>query len=185
MTIEKVTLQDAETLLKIYAPYVQNTAISFEYELPTVTEFRERIKQISSKYPYLKAVHEGEVVGYAYANTFKDRKAYDWSVETTVYVKRDCKRMGIGKALYDQLEKALKSMGILNMNACIAVPMQEDPYLSDDSFHFHNAMGFSMVGQFHNSGYKFDRWYDMIWMEKLIGNHEIKPSEVRFGQWTM
>ncbi len=125
------------------------------------------------------------VVGYAYANTFKGRKAYDWSVETTVYVKKNCKRMGIGRVLYDQLEKSLKSMGILNMNACIAVPVHEDPYLSDDSFHFHSTLGFSMVGRFHNSGYKFDRWYDMIWMEKIIGNHEGQPPEVTFGQWTI
>ena len=185
MTIEKVTLQDAEVLLEIYAPYVHNTAISFEYEVPTVTEFRDRIRKISSKYPYLKAFQEGEVVGYAYANTFKGIQAYDWSVETTVYVKKDCKRMGIGRALYNQLEKSLKSMGILNMNACIAVPVCEDPYLSDDSFYFHSNLGFSIVGRFHNSGYKFDRWYDMIWMEKIIGNHEMEPFEVRFGQWTI
>ena len=100
MKIEKVTVEDAEELLEIYAPYVENTAITFEYDVPSKDEFEERIKNISAKYPYIKAVHEGKIVGYAYAASFKDRRAYDWSVETTIYVKNNCKRMGIGKVLY-------------------------------------------------------------------------------------
>ena len=87
MKIEKVTVEDAEELLEIYAPYVENTAITFEYDVPSKDEFEERIKNISVKYPYIKAVHEGKIVGYAYAASFKDRRAYDWSVETTIYVK--------------------------------------------------------------------------------------------------
>lgn len=183
MKIEKVTIKDAEELLKIYAPYVKETAISFEYKVPTIEEFENRIVQISNKYPYIKAVSSGKIVGYAYANSFKGRKAYDWSVETTVYVKNDYKRMGIGRMLYKQLEKSLETMGILNMNACIASPIKANEYLNDDSFHFHNAMGFSVVGRFHNSGYKFDRWFDMIWMEKMIGTHKEPSSEVQFGNW--
>ena len=183
MTIEKVTIEDAEELLKIYAPYVKETAISFEYTVPTKEEFENRIVQISNKYPYIKAVEAGEIVGYAYANSFKERKAYDWSVETTVYVRNDCKRMGIGSTLYNQLEKSLKAMGFLNMNACIASPMKADEFLNDDSFHFHSAMGFSVVGRFHNSGYKFHQWFDMIWMEKMIGVHDEQPPVIQFGSW--
>lgn len=179
--IEKVCPDDAEELIKIYAPYVENMAISFEYEVPTVQEFEKRIEDISSKYPYIKAVRDGEILGYAYAGCFKGRKAYDWSVETTVYVRQDCKRMGVGKLLYNHLEKALREMGILNMNACIAKPIKEGPYLTDDSIHFHKAMGFSEVGCFHNSGYKFDEWFDMIWMEKMIGEHTKNPMDVKFG----
>lgn len=100
MTIEKVTKKDAGRLLEIYAPYVEKTAISFEYEVPTVEEFCTRIHDISTQYPYLKAVMDGKIVGYAYANTFKERKAYDWSVETTVYVDEQYKKMGIGKAFF-------------------------------------------------------------------------------------
>lgn len=190
MKIEKVTTKDAGELLNIYAPYVEETAITFEYDVPTTEEFERRISEIAKKYPYLKAVESGEIVGYAYANAFKNRKAYDWSVETTIYVKKDCKRLGIGKALYERLEAALKEMGIYNMNACIASPAQnvkngEDKHLNDDSFHFHCAMGFSIVGRFHNSGYKLERWYDMIWMEKMIGSHEAAPKEVAFGNWTL
>lgn len=182
MKIEKVTVEDAEKLLEIYAPYVENTAITFEYDVPSKDEFEERIKNISAKYPYIKAVHEGKVVGYAYAASFKDRRAYDWSVETTIYVKNNCKRMGIGKALYEVLEQELKDMGILNMNACIACPVQEGRYLNDDSIRFHDNMGFTEVGHFHNSGYKFGQWFDMIWMEKMIGEHNANPHEVIWRQ---
>jgi len=166
MTIEKITILDAAELLSIYAPYVENTAVSFEYEVPTLEEFKERIRNISSKYPYLKVVENGQILGYAYANSFKMRKAYDWSVETTIYLRQDCRRRGIGRALYEQLEQSLKNMGILNMNACIASPKEEDEYLTNDSPRFHEAMGFELVGRFHNSGHKFNRWYDMAWMEK-------------------
>ena len=175
MKIEKVTVEDAEKLLEIYAPYVENTAITFEYDVPSKDEFEERIKNISAKYPYIK-------VGYAYAASFKDRRAYDGSVETTIYVKNNCKRMGIGKALYEVLEQELKDMGILNMNACIACPVQEGRYLNDDSIRFHDNMGFTEVGHFHNSGYKFGQWFDMIWMEKMIGEHNANPHEVIWRQ---
>ena len=185
MTIEKVTIEDAEELLAIYAPYVRDTAVSFEYVVPSVEEFVDRILQISAKYPYIKAVEDGKIIGYAYANTFKGRKAYDWSVETTVYVRRDVKRNGIGRRLYECLEQSLKKMGILNMNACIASVKVDDEFLTNDSMYFHSRMGFTEVGRFHNSGYKFGRWYDMIWMEKMIGPHDANPGEVHFGEWNL
>lgn len=180
MIIEKVYKEDAEELLNIYAVYVKDTAISFEYDIPTVEEFKKRIQTISSRYPYIKAVDEnGEIVGYAYAAPFKNRKAYDWSVETTIYVKEDRRHNGIGQLLYLSLEEMLKQMGILNMNACIAYSEVPDKHLSNDSFYFHKSMGFELVGTFHKCGYKFDRWYDMIWMEKLIGEHSENPRSIK------
>lgn len=83
------------------------------------------------------------------------------------------------------LEDSLKRIGVLNMNACIARPKKNDEYLSDDSYHFHEKMGFHLVGTFHNSGYKFDTWYDMIWMEKIIGEHQKHQENVRYGEWTV
>ena len=183
MKIEKVTIEDAKELLNIYAPYVKETAISFEYEVPSEEEFADRIKRISSKYPYIKAVENGKILGYAYANTFIARAAYDWSVETAIYLRQDTKGQGIGRSLYQHLEKSLKDMGILNMNACIAVPIEEDIHLSNDSYHFHKRMGFELVGTFHKSGYKFEKWYDMIWMEKMLGQHNEKAQRVKFGKW--
>ena len=183
MEIIPVTIEDAGELLAIYAPYVEKTAISFEYEVPALSEFEDRIRTISAKLPYLKAVENGEILGYAYASEFKNRRAYDWAVEVTVYVRPDSKRNGIGKMLYQALEEALKQIGILNMNACIAYAAKEDEHLHNDSFHFHDKMGFRIVGTFHNCGYKFHTWYDMIWMEKMIGEHINNQEPVKFGAW--
>ncbi|SFB74079.1 GNAT family N-acetyltransferase [Butyrivibrio sp. YAB3001] len=186
MRIEKVSVSDAKELLEIYAPYVENTAITFEYEVPGVLEFESRIKNISAKYPYIKAVDDnGKILGYAYATSFKGRKAYDWSVESTVYVREDHKRGGVGKKLYEALETSLAKMGILNVNACIAFLKEgvSDAHLTNDSFFFHEKMGYTLVGTFHDSGYKFGTWYDMIWMEKMLGQHSTSPMDVAFGKW--
>jgi len=183
MRIEKVTIDDAKELLSIYEPYVKNTAITFKYDVPSLEEFKGRIKDISSKYPYIKVVEDGEILGYAYAHAFRERKAYDWSVETTVYVKQGRHRMGIGRLLYSELEKSLKNMGILNMNACIAVPVKENEHLTYDSYNFHKSMGFSLVGRFHKAGYKFNTWYDIVWMEKMLGERNDFQKEVQFGKW--
>lgn len=180
ITIRTAVLQDAEVLLEIYAPYVKNTAITFEYDVPTVEEFAGRMSNVLRRYPYLVGEVDGEPAGYAYAGPFKERAAYDWAVETTVYVKEDMKKHGIGRALYEALEKTLAAQGILNLNACIAFPEKEDEYLTTDSVKFHKKMGFSKVGRFHKCGCKFGRWYDMVWMEKHIGTHEENPAEVRF-----
>lgn len=185
MTIEKVTKEDAKELLEIYAPYVTNTAISFEYDVPSLAEFEDRIMNISADLPYIKAVEDGKIIGYAYASKFKNRKAYDWSVETTIYVRNNSKRAGVGKMLYNALESSLSKIGILNMNACIAYTNTEDDHLNNDSYFFHEKMGFKLVGTFHNSGYKFNTWYDMIWMEKMIGNHTNVQAPVKYGEWTL
>ena len=179
ITIRPAVLQDAKVLLEIYAPYVKNTAITFEYDVPTAEEFAGRISNVLRRYPYLVAEVNGEPVGYAYAGPFKERAAYDWAVETTVYVKEDMKNHGIGRALYEALEKTLAAQGILNLNACIAFPEKEDEYLTTDSVRFHERMGFKEVGRFHKCGCKFGRWYDMVWMEKHIGTHEENPAQVR------
>ncbi|WP_035800401.1 GNAT family N-acetyltransferase [Butyrivibrio sp. NC3005] len=185
--IERVKIEDASELLEIYASYVTDTAISFEYEVPGIDEFTKRIREISAKYPYIKAVEDGKILGYAYANTFKERKAYDFNVETTIYVAKNMKRSGIGRMLYSSLEKSLKSMGVLNANACIAYLSdgRVDEHLTNDSYYFHEKMGYKLVGTFHNSGYKFGTWYDMVWMEKMLGDHENNIGEVKFGEYTI
>ena len=118
------------------------------------------------------AEHDGKIVGYAYVSPFKERAAYTWAVETSIYVDQNCKRMGIGKKLHSALEHCLKEMGILNMEACIGYPQEDDEYLTKNSAQFHEHLGYRMVGEFKKCGYKFHRWYNMIWMEKIIGIHE-------------
>ena len=87
--------------------------------------------------------------------------------------------LGVGKALYQELEKKLRNMGILNMNACIAVEPEEDTHLTNASSFFHEKMGFKLVGTFHNCGYKFNTWYNMVWMEKIIGEHKAIQAPVK------
>ena len=172
IAIRVAALDDAEELLEIYAPYVRETAITFEYEVPSPEEFRERIAHTLEKYPYLVAEHDGKIVGYAYVSPFKERAAYAWAVETSIYVDQNCKRMGIGKKLHSALEHCLKEMGILNMEACIGYPEEYDEYLTKNSAQFHEHLGYRMIGEFEKCGYKFHRWYNMVWMEKIIGIHE-------------
>ena len=168
MLIRSVKLEDAERLLEIYSYYVENTAISFEYVTPSLEEFRERITTITKKYPYLVLEEEGVIRGYSYAGVFKGRAAYDHCCETTIYLDRDSMGNGYGRALYEALENALKEIGIKNLYACIGDPETEDEYLTKNSEHFHSHMGYTKVGEFHKCGYKFGRWYNMIWMEKMI-----------------
>lgn len=170
---------DAAKLLEIYRPYVEQTAITFEYEVPSVEEFAQRIRHVLKQYPYLVAERNGEPVGYAYAGPFKERAAYDWAVETSVYVRQDQRRTGVGKILYEALEKMLARQNILNVNACIAVPETEDAHLSRNSVEFHTHMGYRLVGEFYQCGYKFDTWYNMVWMEKFLGEHPVPPKAVR------
>lgn len=181
--IRTAALQDAGKLLEIYAPYVEKTAVTFEYEVPLEKEFEERIRRTLERYPYLVAEREGEIMGYAYAGAFKERAAYDWTVETSIYVKMDKKRLGTGRLLYDELEKILLRQGILNVNACIAYPDAEDEYLTKDSVVFHEKLGYHLAGRFYKCGYKFGRWYDMVWMEKHIGTHrEAQPPVIWFRE---
>ena len=158
-------------LLEIYAHYVENTAITFEYDVPKPEEFEGRIAKTLEKYPYLVLEEDGVIQGYAYAGPFVGRAAYRHSCEVSIYLDRDAKDRGYGRLLYETLEEKLKAMGILNLYACIGVPEVEDEYLTRHSERFHEHMGFSKVGEFHRCGYKFKRWYSMIWMEKIIGEH--------------
>ena len=200
VTIRPAGPNDAAALLAIYRPYVENTAITFEYDVPTEEEFRVRIAHTITRYPYLIAEREGRPVGYAYAGPFKERAAYDWAVEVSIYVAQECRRSGIGGALYRALEEVLAEMGIQNLEACIAVPAVSfggngdssadlpeagggrgmcitipnisDEYLDRSSVDFHAHLGYRLVGGFDRCGCKFGRWYSMVWMEKHIGQHE-------------
>ena len=165
LSIRIASPHDAAALLRIYGPYVEKTAITFEYEVPSVEEFQGRIAGTLEKYPYLIAEEEGRILGYAYAGSFHPRKAYEHSAELSIYLAPNARHRGIGKKLYARLEEIL------------AFTEKEDPFLPKDSPLFHEHMGFQTAGRFHHCGYKFHRWYDMIWMEKFIGNRTDKPGD--------
>lgn len=170
---------DAEAILNIYAPYIKNTAITFEYEVPSVEEFRKRIIHTLKRFPYLLALKGEEIIGYAYAGPLHVRAAYAWSVETSIYVKKDHKGKGMGRALYEAMEYVLKKQNVINSNACIAYPEKEDQFLTRDSVKFHSRLGYQKVAEFHQCAYKFGNWYNMVWMEKFLREHPQKPQAFR------
>lgn len=182
--IRQVEKRDAGQLSRIYRHYVLKTAVSFDYDPPSEEEFAEKIVRTLKRYPFLVAVNGEEILGYAYAAPFKERAAYDRCVETTIYLQQEHRRSGVGRALYTALEGELKKQGVLNLEACIAVTDRiEDEFLSNDSRLFHEKTGYRTVALFKKCGWKFDRWYDMIWMEKVLGAHEKMPAPfVPYGE---
>ena len=184
LTVRVARVEDAPALAEIYAPYVRDTAITFEYEAPSAEEFAARMRSTLAFYPYLVALRDGVPVGYAYAGTFKGRPAYDWAVETSIYVAQGHADEGIGRALHDALEACLRAQGILNMYACIAVPNGPDSaVLTRNSEQFHAHFGYRLVGEFYQCGFKGGAWYNMVWMEKMLGEHMPNQLPVRpFGE---
>lgn len=166
--IRPATPADAESILAIYAPYILHTAITYETTVPTLEAFRERIVRVLTKYPYLVAENGGFIVGFAYVSVFKDRRAYDCSAETSIYIARDAHGQGIGRRLYTELEARVKPLGITNLYACIAYTEHEDEYLTNDSVRFHEHLGYTLCGTFRGCAVKFGRRYDMVWMEKHL-----------------
>lgn len=159
---------DAPSLAEIYAPYVTDTPITFEYEAPGSEEFASRVRETLEKYPYLVAEEEGSIRGYAYASPFKGRAAYDWSAETSIYLCREARGRGIGAALYRELEKLLRRQHVCNLCACITYP-------NPVSIAFHEKSGYRIVAHFNSAGFKLGAWHDIIWMEKELSPHTVPP----------
>ena len=126
MLIRSALPDDAGRILEIYSYYVENTAITFEIDVPSPDEFKKRITKTLAHYPYLVLEEDGRIEGYAYAGVFYDRAAYDHSCEVTIYLDRNSHGKGYGRLLYGELEKELKARGIINLYACIADPVVKD-----------------------------------------------------------
>ncbi len=168
LKIRNATVDDAAALLKIYAHYVENTAITFEWTTPTLEEFQSRIAATLENFPYIVAELDGKVIGYAYAGKFVGREAYKISAELTIYLDKNCRGQGIGRKLYTELERRLKDSGVKNLYACIGYPEIEDEFLTLASVKFHERLGFKICGKFTECGCKFNRRYSMVWMEKIL-----------------
>ena len=143
--IREVHIEDAERLVEIYSYYVLNTAVSFEYDVPSVDEFKERICHTKEKYPYLVCLKDNRIIGYVYAGPYSTREAYSWTVSTSIYIDKEYRRCGAGSMLYKALEEELKKRGIINLLAGVAYIDEEDEYLSHDSYKFHLREGYSEV----------------------------------------
>ena len=162
---------DAEKLLDIYTPYINKTAITFEYTPPAAEEFRARIEKTLQKYPYLVAEINGVPVGYTYAGTYIPRTACDHACKASIYLAESFRGNGIGEKLYSALENILAKQNITNIYASVAFAEHEDEYLTHSSVRFHKRMGYKEIGRFSKCGYKFGKWYDLLWFEKFIGEH--------------
>lgn len=168
-TIEFATTKDASALLEIYRPYVEQTPISFEYTVPSLEEFTERIENITTKYPYLIYKVEEEIVGYAYASTFKTRSAFQWDVEASIYLKEEAHHTGAAHKLYLALLQILELQGFYNVYSYITIP-------NEKSVRFHEKHGFTSTAVYKNTGFKQNVWYDLLCMTKVL--REITPQTV-------
>ena len=168
--IRMATLADGERLLEIYQPYIETTTISFEYKVPSLEEFRSRMVQYGSEYPYLVCEIDGTIVGYAYAHRYAERAAYGWCAELSVYVAQDCLHGGIGTALYTALMEILKLQQVHTVYGCITWP-------NERSIGLHKKLGFIEVGRFVKAGYKMGNWIDVVWMGKEILPRVEQPRE--------
>lgn len=163
--IRQANISDAENILAVYAPYILNTEISFEIKVPTIEEFTKRIESIKSKYPYIVCEVDKRIVGYAYASRHRERAAYEYSADLSIYIAEDYHNKGIGKVLYTQLFKLLENEKVYSVYASVVSQ-------NEFSVSFHKSFGFKEIGTFHNVGYKNNKWLDVICFEK-----QIKPYE--------
>jgi phosphinothricin acetyltransferase len=168
MNIRPVNIEDAAAVLAIYAPYIERTSFTFETTVPSLEDFKTRISTYTEKYPWLVAEEAGKVIGYAYASKHRDREAYQWSVESSVYVAEDYQGKGVAEKLYTALFSILQASGFVNVYAGITLP-------NPKSYSFHTRIGFEPVGVYKNIGYKLGSWHDVAWLVKVINVHGKEP----------
>ena len=158
--------EDAEQLLEMYTPFVRRedsslSNVSFELAAPDVEEFRQRIQDISKQFPYLVGEVNGQILGYVYCHPYRERLAYQWAVEVTIYLAPAGQGKGLGRLLYETMEKLLCLQGVTMAYSCITVG-------NDHSIKMHEALGYRLIGTFTNSGYKNGQWLDTVWLEKQL-----------------
>ena len=160
---------DIPAILDIYGPYVQNTATSFEYSVPTLAEFTERFRGITAQFPWLVWEEDGKVLGYAYGSLPFGRAAYRWVAASSIYLAPSAQGKGIGRKLYEALERILTEQGYRKTYAIIT---SDNP----GSLAFHEKMGFRFLARFPDCGIKFSKLYSVIWMEKSLNHGEIPQN---------
>lgn len=169
MGVRLATVNDSNEILKIYGQYI-DTAITFEYALPNEKEFEERVKSIILQYPYLVYEEDGNIIGYAYASRYKERAAYQWGAELSIYIDSNFTSKGIGKVLCLKLIELLRLQEIRTVYGCVTLPNEKSENLQI-------SLGFKKIGIYHNAGYKCNKWRDVAWFEKLIAIYDENPNE--------
>ncbi len=170
--IRLIREDDITSVLDIYSYYVQNTIISFEYDVPSIEDFSKRIADTVQEFPWLVCLQDNKVIGYAYAHKHRFRSAYQWSPESTVYIAPDFHARGIGRLLYNTLFALLKLQGYFNVFAGVGLP-------NEKSVGFHKATGFEEIGIFKKIGYKHGNWHDTQWFQLQLSEHLIDPPPPR------
>jgi phosphinothricin acetyltransferase len=165
---------DIPGILDIYTPFVRDTAITFEYEVPSLSAFRERFQAVCAQYPWLVAATETQVLGYAYAMRFRERAAYQWCCECSVYIHPEARRQGLATQLYHSLFQELRRRGLINVYAVITLP-------NPQSVALHEHIGFEAVGILRKSGFKHGNWHDVLLMELFLEQHPHNPV---LPQWS-
>jgi L-amino acid N-acyltransferase YncA len=166
--IRLATEDDAAQVLDIYAPFCRGSVVSFETEPPTLDEMRRRIAKVAPTYPWLVCDDDRLILGYAYASKHRERAAYVWSVDVSVYVRDGRRRGGIGRALYTSLFAILRLQGYYNAVAGVTLP-------NAGSEGLHRAMGFEPVGVYPRIGYKCGGWHDVAWSQRALREPEAEP----------
>ena len=161
--IRPATPEDAGGILDIYAPFILNTTVTFETEVPSAEAFAQRIENVTKNYPWIVCEHEGRIVGYAYTARHRERAAYGLSAELSVYVSPDYPRRGIGKTLCSEIIKISRDIGICTIFSAISVP-------NEKSVALHRALGFQECGHFVRAGRKFNKWLDLAWFELILSD---------------
>jgi phosphinothricin acetyltransferase len=171
--IRSVERPDAPAIRDIYAPFVSESATSFEIEPPDAAAMERRILDQREQFPWLVYEAGGEVLGYAYAGPHRAaRKAYQWCVEVSIYVHAQARRRGIGRALYASLFDLLRRQGYVNAYAGITLP-------NPGSLRLHESMGFVPIGVYPRIGFKFGKWHDVIWLQLRLQEAEVPVAEPR------
>lgn len=175
-TIRIATGDDAGAVADIYGEYVRTSTATFEEDAPSANECRLRIENTLAQYPFLVVCDQSlAVVGFCYAHALRERSAYLHSAETTIYLSSRAQHTGVAAALYTELERILARQGVTNLYACITGE-------NEVSLRFHSTCGYARCAQFNSCGYKFNRWLDIIWMEKLIADHGAPAPFIPFSQ---
>lgn len=159
--LRNAVLADVPAILEIYRPYILHTAITFEYEVPTLEAFTQRFLRITGDFPWLVWEENGEILGYAYGSKAFERAAYQWDADLSIYLRQDCRGRGIGKLLYRELEAQLQKLGYHVLYGIVTSD-------NTDSCRFHQALGYREIARMERTGFKFGRWYDVTWFEKRL-----------------
>ena len=168
-TLRQARESDAAAILGIYGPYVRDTAVTFETDVPSVEAFAQRIRDISGNYPYLACEADGVLIGYGYARRHMERAAYQWNAELSIYIARGWLRCGVGRAIYGALVDILRLQNVRNVYGGVTLPNPNSEGLTA-------SLGFRRVGVYHSAGFKCGRWHDVAWFEKAIGEYGKDPA---------